>query len=145
MTVKRSWSPSLAIKNTRQLQRSTISIELRLLLHGLYHGFALESAHLQPLSWFLASVSRLRPLLLDLYSLFPSLISHTSPAVPHFSPAAWRQQRKVCPSEAQLIFSCCLAAVRHLRPPAALTQKAELLRCWHNTLAYLHTTHRKPR
>lgn len=39
-----------------------------------------------PLSWFLAAVSRLRPLLLKLYVLFTSLIPHTASAVPRSFP-----------------------------------------------------------
>ena len=91
----RSRSPNLANKNSCQLKHSTFIKELCFFAAQDLPGFAWERSCLQTLSWFLAAVCRLRPLLLNLYGLFATLIHYTASAVPHFLPTAGSNQKSM--------------------------------------------------
>ena len=119
MTVSISFSgpasPSLANKNTCQRTAQHYCIELGLLLHGVIPCLALELAHSHPLSWFLAAVSRLHPLLMNLCGQFASLHSpHIFRSSSYYSHSRRQSKKYADTQKRSLYFSAAWRWERHL-------------------------------
>lgn len=135
MDVKRSRSPDLAIKNTRQLKRSTITYRYAFCCFGLPSASPGKEPICKPLSWFLAAVSRLRPCS---QSVWPIRFTHKpySFRTPHYLPTTGGNQKSMLITKRSLYFFAALWWGRHLLAFTVAEHRTDAMFCWPMTHPY---------